>query len=127
MWSMMHQLGNYKWRVTRWVVERILNVTSSGIALSLRCTYGEVLRILAEYAGETGVTEGAVDVLRRIVDDRARLRSLVIDLRHQLSALQVPSISCKEAVSVVRNDLFGDGLDEAVKEIFKTSIEKASR
>lgn len=57
--------------------ERALGRLSDGDALNLRHTYGELLQVLLEHVGERGVSEGAVDTLRRIIQERDHALSQV--------------------------------------------------
>jgi hypothetical protein len=131
MRSLTIVLEGYRWRVTRWAVERVLRSLPDGIAMSLRCAYGDLLRVLVQYVGETGQNEGAVDTLRRIVDDRQRLQTMVIELRRQLQRSEYPTTECKRPPAgwscsrdadhegpcaarpaSIRNDPFGDGQEK---------------
>lgn len=65
--------------------EDALRALPDGVALQLDNTYGAILRILVEHVGEAGDSEGAVDVVRRIIGERdqVRLDLATVDAREQ--------------------------------------------
>ncbi len=59
------------------IIDFILNNMYDGELLALTCTYGKLLNILIEHVGETGLSEGAVDVLKRLIIERDTYKNIV--------------------------------------------------
>ena len=86
-------------KLTRRHFEAAMALMEDGTAMGLENVYGQLLRILAKHVGERGKSEGAVDVLERIVDDRDAAKKILVEgLKYYEHDSGIPKHVLREAL-----------------------------